>query len=209
MANENPEEHRDEASDRYYEMYSHLREELNIRMQMHNKQRIRGLTAIAAIIGYALAAQSPSVIAVTPVILGLIYLDQIRIIRLVSAAARHSVEIEHKISNCEDIFVWEKKYGGYYGGWKSEKKWVSFFSPTNIIGVLFIISYLTLAIISVEFWNDKDIVLITVTQEHLTIFYTIFSLLLLIASLSVYMHYKELEKDLPRNQWSCLVKREK
>jgi len=183
------------SSEQYYEMYSHLREELITRIQMHNKQRIRGLTAIAAIIGYALASQNLSVIALTPLIIGMIYLDQIRTMRMISASVRHMIDIEKEIPDTGDIFKWESKYGGYHGSWKSSYQFIDYFSPTNVIAVIAVLSYISLLIVSIEFWETLEISSIEITSIHISIIYAIFSLLLLISSISVYMQHQELEPE--------------
>lgn len=135
------------------EQYVSLREEAHLRIELQNKRLTRGLTVIGAIMGYGLLSGNHAVIAVTPFILGVLYIESARMYRQTGALARHMYDIETQLQDVATLFCWEHKYGPFFGPDPEDK--LRFNLPTYGLIAAAVVAYFALAWVSYRFWPPR------------------------------------------------------
>lgn len=137
------------------EKYMVLREETHLRIELQQKRLTGGVTVIGAIIGYGLLSGNHAVIAVTPFILGLLYIESARTYRQIGALARHLYEIEEDLKTVNSKFNWEHEYGGFFGVGNGliDRSWYRI--PTYVLIIAAVAAYIALVRISLRFWPPE------------------------------------------------------
>ncbi|WP_157534024.1 hypothetical protein [Halobacterium hubeiense] len=137
------------------EKYMVLREETHLRIELQQKRLTGGVTVIGAIIGYGLLSGNHAVIAVTPFILGLLYIESARTYRQIGALARHLYAIEEDLKTVNSKFNWEHEYGGFFGVGNGLIDRSLYRVPTYALITVAAAAYIALAIISLRFWPPE------------------------------------------------------
>jgi len=137
------------------EKYMVLREETHLRIELQQKRLTGGVTVIGAIIGYGLLSGNHAVIAVTPFILGLLYIESARTYRQIGALARHLYAIEEDLKTVNSKFNWEHEYGGFFGVGNGLIDRSLYRVPTYALIAVAVGAYIALVKISLRFWPPE------------------------------------------------------
>lgn len=186
-----PEDTNDTSFAILIESYGLLRDEVVTRIQLDDKRFTRGMTAIAAVVGYGLvSSENRWIVALSPFILGFLYLEHLRSRNQIAALANHLLQIENRITENEPLFRWETAFGGYFAGGSPalfETSWRRV--PSYLMGFGAIVTYVFLVYLSVVSWPTNPPIFDWIEKVHLLWGYAIHATLLLTA---VVAHIKHL-----------------
>lgn len=76
------------------ELQKEFRAEIRLLKRQSSRQILAGLTAIGAIVGYSLYAEILTPISSVPLVLGLIFIQEVRILNRIIRVARQMISIE-------------------------------------------------------------------------------------------------------------------
>lgn len=97
------------------ELQTELRAEVRLHIQQGSRQVLTGLTAIGAIIGYSLLAETAVPIASVPFVLGLILVESIKTANGVIRIARQMIDVEMALTEPDSPFRYEVQRGTLLG----------------------------------------------------------------------------------------------
>lgn len=134
------------------EHYFSLREETHLRIELQNKRITQGLTVIGAITGYGLLSENHAVIALTPFVLGILYIESARMYSQIGRLAGHMYHLEEELQDVTPLFQWETKHGGLFGVSEGIADISWYRIPTYGLVVAAVGAYIGSVWVSVRFW---------------------------------------------------------
>lgn len=167
--------------------YQEIREELRENARLLHMRISRGIAAIGAVIGYALLADGGSVfISIIPLIIGFIYLLSLNSIQNMLALGRRSYDIEEEIM--PEGEGWEHQYGGLLPHNERETTLSKFPQidlsdiSSIIVGGFSALIYAAFCFLSLGEINEVGMVVGLDPVVLLSLFYIIFTILLITAT---------------------------
>jgi hypothetical protein len=179
--------------DQLLQAHQILRTEIIEQLKMTNRATLRGIVAVAAIVGYAVTSGNQIVIGLVPVAMGYIFVRTAETHMWVAELARQTAEIEQELSEPGSPFRWELSQGGVLGDNEpSIGSLRGLKSVPRLVKVLIVtFGYIISVIISLTFgYPDSPPSLLdtTVLRIHFEIFYLVLSVLLLLSGI-VYQYH--------------------
>lgn len=190
-----------DSSDRD-ELRLRLYESLERRVELERKSRLRRLLwsgiAIVGLLGYAIAVGPAAVVALTPILFGLVVMDALRSTVTIWYLQRHLVQVEAKLRERESLFSWVSRYGSLSGGRSLELSGVNLNEiPRVALYVLLVTTYLSLVVLSLRVWPTGDAgTVFDVTRQQLLVGYTLFSIIFALIVLVVYLNFRRLRRSI-------------
>ena len=190
-----------EATDRD-ELRLRLYESLERRVELERESRLRRLLwsgiALVGLLGYAIAVGPSAVVALTPILFGLVVMDALRSTVTIWYLQRHLVQVEAKLRERESLFSWVSRYGSLSGGRSLELSGVNLNEiPRVALYVLLVTTYLSLVVLSLRVWPTGDAgAAFDVTRQQLLVGYTLFSIVFALIVLVVYLNFRRLRRSI-------------
>jgi len=184
------------------ELRLRLYESLERRVELERESRLRRLLwsgiAIVGLLGYAIAVGPPAVVALTPILFGLVVMDALRSTVTIWYLQRHLVQVETRLRERESLFSWVSRYGSLSGGRSLELSGVNLNEiPRVALYVLLVTTYLSLVVLSLRVWPTGDAgAAFDVTRQQLLVGYTLFSIVFALIVLVVYLNFRRLRRSI-------------
>lgn len=177
------------------EQYLSLRDETQLRIESLSKRITQGLTAIGAIAGYGLLSDNIGIISITPIVLGVLYIESARVYSQIGRLAGHMYHIEEKLQEIAPLFRWETEHGGLYGVSESILDITKYRIPTYLMVVVAVGAYVILLSFSMLFWPSKFETGLF-SSEVLGVIYLLYGLVIAVAWIAAHQSITE-ESALP------------
>ncbi|MEF8776500.1 MAG: hypothetical protein V5A43_08365 [Haloarculaceae archaeon] len=192
----------DEPADRD-ELRLRLYESLERRVELERESRLRRLLwsgiAIVGLLGYAIAVGPAAVVALTPILFGLVVMDALRTTVTIWYLQRHLVQVEAELRDREPLFSWVSRYGSLSGGRSLELSGVNLNEiPRIALYVLLVTVYLALVALSLQVWpaGDAGAAAFAVSRTQLLVGYGLFTVVFGLIVAVVYLNFKRLRRSI-------------
>lgn len=137
------------------EQYLSLRDETQLKIESLGKRITQGLTAIGAIVGYGLVSDDLGIVSITPIVLGVLYIESARVYSQIGRLAGHMYHIEDELQEIAPLFRWETEHGGLFGVSDNILDITSYRIPTYLMVVVAVVAYVISVLFSMSFWPSK------------------------------------------------------
>ncbi|WP_135824537.1 hypothetical protein [Halorussus ruber] len=96
-------------------LYENLRAEVRVRIRVANVRATRGIAVVGGVVGSAMVQSSFHLLALVPIVFGVLFVDTVRSYNEILAVARHLVELERDLAERGSPFQYEVRRGGAFG----------------------------------------------------------------------------------------------
>ena len=185
------------------ELRLRLYESLERRVELERQSRLRRLLyggiGLVGIIAYAIAVGPAAVVALTPILFGLLVMDALRSTVTIWYLQRHLVQVEARLRDREPLFSWVSRYGSLSGGRSLELSGVNLNEiPRVALYVLLVTVYLSLVLLSLRVWpaGDAGASAFDVTRRQLLVAYSLFTIVFGLIVVVVYLNFQRLRRSI-------------
>lgn len=96
-------------------LYENLRAEIRVRIRVANVRATRGIAVVGGVVGSAMVQSSFHLLALVPIVFGILFVDTVRSYNEILSLSRHLVELERDLSERGSPFRYEVRRGGAFG----------------------------------------------------------------------------------------------
>lgn len=185
------------------ELRLRLYESLERRVELEREARLRRLfwsgLAIVGLLGYAIAVGPPAVIALTPILFGLVVMDALRTTVTIWYLQRHLVQVEARLREREPLFSWVSRYGSLSGGRSLELSGVNLNEiPRIALYLLLVTVYLSLVALSLQVWpaGGAGAATFDVSRSQLLVGYGLFTVVFGLIVAVTYLNFRRLRRSI-------------
>lgn len=168
--------------------YGFARDEIITESQIINKRITQGLAVIAAIIGYGLFRDSLWIVAFTPFVFAIIFLQLLKTIKGIAKDAQFMINIESRLKHVTPLANFESCYGAFYGDSVGEGRLILTLDRLGEYAeaVIAIIGYFFMIWLGYVFWDGRPVELSQITHSDLLLsYFLITALVLSVAIISI------------------------
>lgn len=156
-----------------------------------------GHLVISVIVAYVFLSSRWRLLALTPILYGIVVMDGLKYSIRLLHIERHLVAVESELVEREPLFGWVSEYGFFGSGQRIpvedlDLNRIPELAQMFLIGTI----YVTLVAISVLVWSQPESSGFGVSRELLLVSYGSFSLLVAIFVYIGYVHYKRVQTDI-------------
>lgn len=179
-------------------LYENLRAEVRVRIRVANVRATRGIAVVGAVVGSAVVKDSFHLLALLPIVFGVLFVDTVRTYNEILTVARHLVDLERDLSPPNSAFRYEMRLGGAFG--RARNQWGTFgwLSVANgariaVFGLVYLGSWALL----LAYWSTPPRVFsVRIDRTLLFAFAAAFSALLLGVGLSHLAYRRRLSAEI-------------
>lgn len=186
------------GDERRLRLYESLERRVERERQSRLQRLLWGGLGVVGLLGYAVAVGPPAVVALTPMLFGVLVMDALRTTVTIWYLQRHLIQVEAALREVEPLFAWVSRYGSLSGGRALELSGVNLNEiPRIALYLLLGTTYLALVVLSVQVWPAEPTTEIgrTVSRGQLVVAYGLFTAVFALILGVVYLNFRRLRRS--------------